>query len=97
MAEWVFFMHPPRDDFIATMTDGERSAFEAHAAWALPGLGEHLPQRAPELQRAVPDREHRGAHSAAGAVAQQVGPGFGGLPVAVGEGDELFAADKCGS
>jgi len=26
-------MHPPRDDFMATMTDGERSAFEAHAAW----------------------------------------------------------------
>ena len=33
MAEWVFFMHPPRDDFIATMIDGERSAFDAHAAW----------------------------------------------------------------
>ncbi|MEU3090754.1 YciI family protein [Streptomyces massasporeus] len=24
---------PPRDDFIATMTDAERSAFDAHAAW----------------------------------------------------------------
>ena len=33
MGEWVFFMHPPRDDFIATMTDAERSAFGAHAAW----------------------------------------------------------------
>jgi uncharacterized protein YciI len=33
VAEWVFFMHPPRDDFIATMTDAERSAFDAHAAW----------------------------------------------------------------
>lgn len=33
MAEWVFLMHPPRDDFIATMTDDERSAFDAHAAW----------------------------------------------------------------
>jgi uncharacterized protein YciI len=33
VSEWVFFMHPPRDDFIATMTDAERSAFEAHAAW----------------------------------------------------------------
>ena len=33
MSEWVFFMHPPRDDFIATMTDAERSAFDAHAAW----------------------------------------------------------------
>jgi uncharacterized protein YciI len=26
-------MHPPRDDFITTMTDGERSAFDAHAGW----------------------------------------------------------------
>jgi hypothetical protein len=33
VSEWVFFMHPPRDDFMATMTGGERSAFEAHAAW----------------------------------------------------------------
>ena len=31
-------MHPPRDDFVATMTDAERSAFDAHAAW----LGELL-------------------------------------------------------
>ena len=31
MSEWVFFMHPPRDDFIATTTDTERSAFDAHA------------------------------------------------------------------
>ncbi len=28
-----FFMHPARDDFIATMTEAERSAFDAHAAW----------------------------------------------------------------
>jgi uncharacterized protein YciI len=33
VSEWVFFMHPPRDDFIATMSDAERAAFEAHAAW----------------------------------------------------------------
>ncbi|MBV9382618.1 MAG: hypothetical protein JOY82_10460 [Streptosporangiaceae bacterium] len=33
MSEWVFFMHPPRDDFMATMSDHERSAFDAHAAW----------------------------------------------------------------
>jgi uncharacterized protein YciI len=33
VSEWVFFMHPPRDDFIGTMTDAERSAFEAHATW----------------------------------------------------------------
>lgn len=33
VSEWVFFMHPPRDDFMATMTGAERSAFDAHAAW----------------------------------------------------------------
>jgi uncharacterized protein YciI len=33
VSEWVLFMHPPRDDFIATMTDAERSAFDAHAGW----------------------------------------------------------------
>jgi uncharacterized protein YciI len=33
VSEWVFLMHPPRDDFTASMTDAERSAFEAHAAW----------------------------------------------------------------
>ncbi len=33
MADWVFFLHPPRDDFIATMTDEERAAFGAHADW----------------------------------------------------------------
>ena len=33
MSEWVLFMHPPRDDFIATMTGAERSAFDAHAGW----------------------------------------------------------------
>ena len=27
VSEWVLFMHPPRDDFIATMTDAERAAF----------------------------------------------------------------------
>jgi hypothetical protein len=33
MSEWVFFLRPERDDFIATMSDAERSAFDAHAAW----------------------------------------------------------------
>jgi uncharacterized protein YciI len=33
VSEWVFFVHPPRDDFMATMTEAERSAFKAHAAW----------------------------------------------------------------
>lgn len=33
MSEWILFMHPPREHFIATMTDAERAAFDAHAAW----------------------------------------------------------------
>ena len=37
MAEWIYFLHPPRDNFAATMTDEERAAFAAHAQW-LAGL-----------------------------------------------------------
>jgi uncharacterized protein YciI len=37
MAEWIYFLHPPRDNFAATMTDEERTALAAHAVW-LTGL-----------------------------------------------------------
>ena len=30
MAEWIYFLHPPRDDFAATMTDQEREAWGRH-------------------------------------------------------------------
>jgi uncharacterized protein YciI len=30
MAEWIYFIHPPRDDFGATMTDEERAAWGVH-------------------------------------------------------------------
>jgi uncharacterized protein YciI len=30
MAEWVYFLHPPRDDFAATMTDEEREVWGVH-------------------------------------------------------------------
>jgi uncharacterized protein YciI len=33
MAEWIYFLHPPRENFAATMTDQERAAFAAHADW----------------------------------------------------------------
>src|SRR4029453_18007587 len=33
MAEWIYFLHPPRDNFAATMTDEERAAFAEHARW----------------------------------------------------------------
>ena len=33
MTEWIYFLHPPRDNFAATMTDEERAAFAAHAEW----------------------------------------------------------------
>ena len=30
MAEWIYFIHPPRDDFAATMTDDEKAAWSIH-------------------------------------------------------------------
>jgi uncharacterized protein YciI len=30
MAEWIYFIHPPRDDFVATMTDVEKAAWGRH-------------------------------------------------------------------
>jgi uncharacterized protein YciI len=28
--EWIYFLHPPRDDFAATMSDEERAVWGAH-------------------------------------------------------------------
>jgi uncharacterized protein YciI len=33
MSEWVYFLHPPRDDFAATMTAEEAAAFNDHFEW----------------------------------------------------------------
>ena len=60
-------------------------------AATLPGLGEDLPQPGPEAQRPVAHGQHRGAHAAAGAVAQQISPRLGGLAVPVNQGDEFLA------
>ncbi len=30
MTEWIYFIHPPRDDFAATMTDEERAVWGIH-------------------------------------------------------------------
>ena len=30
MAEWVYFLHPPRDDFAETMTDEEQEVWGRH-------------------------------------------------------------------
>jgi uncharacterized protein YciI len=30
MAEWVYFLHPPREDFAATMTAEERAVWSEH-------------------------------------------------------------------
>jgi uncharacterized protein YciI len=30
MAEWIYFIHPPREDFAATMTDVEKAAWSVH-------------------------------------------------------------------
>jgi uncharacterized protein YciI len=32
MAEWIYLIHPPRDDFAATMTDDEKAVWAVH--WA---------------------------------------------------------------
>ena len=31
MAEWIFFLHTPREDFAATMTDEEQRVWGEHA------------------------------------------------------------------
>jgi uncharacterized protein YciI len=33
MATFSYFLHPPRDDFAATMTDVEQGAWGRHFAW----------------------------------------------------------------
>ena len=33
MAEWLYFLLPPRDDFVATMTPQEQEAFEDHFSY----------------------------------------------------------------
>ena len=30
MAEWIYFIHPPRENFAATMTDDEKAAWSVH-------------------------------------------------------------------
>jgi uncharacterized protein YciI len=30
MSEWIYFIHPPRDDFAATMTDEEKGVWAVH-------------------------------------------------------------------
>ena len=32
MAEWIYFLHPPREDFAETMTDEERAVWAEHFA-----------------------------------------------------------------
>ncbi|MDQ4027619.1 MAG: YciI family protein [Actinomycetota bacterium] len=33
MSEWIYFLHPPRDDFAATMTEEEGAAWQRHFEW----------------------------------------------------------------
>jgi uncharacterized protein YciI len=40
MAEWIFFLHPPREDFAATMTDDEQRVWGEHAERLQRALGE---------------------------------------------------------
>lgn len=58
----------------------------------MPGGGEDLGQSLPEAESPIADRQDRGTHSPAGAVAQQVRPGLARFTVAVLERDQLLAA-----
>src|SRR4051812_10667518 len=31
MSEWIYFIHPPREDFVATITDEETAIMHTHA------------------------------------------------------------------
>jgi uncharacterized protein YciI len=31
MAEWIYFIHPPREDFVATITEEEAGIMQVHA------------------------------------------------------------------
>jgi uncharacterized protein YciI len=33
VAEWIYFLHAPRDDFAATMTDAEAATWGRHWEW----------------------------------------------------------------
>jgi len=33
MAEWVYFLHAPREDFAETMTEAEQAVWREHFAW----------------------------------------------------------------
>ncbi len=33
MPDWIYFLHPPRDDFAATMTEEEGAAWQRHFEW----------------------------------------------------------------
>jgi hypothetical protein len=77
---------PPPRSTATTLTDLVKPTL------LFPGSGEDLTQRTPEPQRAVCDRHHRSTHPTPSAVPQQIGPGLGRLPVAIGQRDQLLAA-----
>jgi hypothetical protein len=62
-----------------------------------PGLWEDIPQSAPEAKSAVTDRKLRSSHPALFEIPQQLGPAFGGVPVAIRESHKLFSAVQPGS
>jgi uncharacterized protein YciI len=33
MSEWIYFLHPPRENFVATMTDREGAVWQQHFEW----------------------------------------------------------------
>ena len=56
------------------------------------GLGEHLPKRPPQPQRAVAHHDHRRTHAAPAQVPQQLRPRVAGLPLSIGDRHQLLGA-----
>ena len=40
MPEWIYFLHPPRDDFAGTITEAERDVWALHFAYLKRLIGE---------------------------------------------------------
>ena len=58
MGEWIYFIHPPREDFAATMTEEERTVWGVHfERFGGPGRRHDRPRRADAR-----GRQHRHVH-----------------------------------
>lgn len=80
MSEWIYFIHPPREDFAATMTAEEEAAWATHFERCQRLLAEGvIVLVGPTLGRLQHrDRDLRGARRGGGAADHGRGPGIAG-------------------